>query len=197
MPTTDLTQAFLVGRNAYLIDQLAFRGILDQATNQFRLQVAVVGSQVWVDWLTVDATGHVTIAALAGTPFPINVFLGGQLAGLLADTVYTANIPEGYQRTVDFDGIGTCRLEVNVQCQVSLAVTCSVKAQYWDPPTTTWIDLTGSEVAVVLGTAFTVGYGLSGLITKPTGQRLVRLLVKGSTGAANPVAAVGFLVGAL
>lgn len=73
MATEDLVQAFLVGRDSYLVNTLAYQGLLDQATNTFRLQIAKAGSQVWEDVLTVDANGllHLrpyTVATLpAGT----------------------------------------------------------------------------------------------------------------------------------
>lgn len=67
MATEDLVQAFLVGRNAYLTTPLAYQGFLDQATNQFRCQIAPAGSQVWADWLTVDASGSVSIPSLSSS----------------------------------------------------------------------------------------------------------------------------------
>lgn len=67
MATEDLVQAFLVGRNAYLTTPLAYQGFLDQATSQFRCQIAPVGSQVWADWLTVDASGNVAIPSLSSS----------------------------------------------------------------------------------------------------------------------------------
>jgi hypothetical protein len=68
MATEALTQAFLVGRDAYLIDTLAYRGELDLTTNQFRLQCAQAGSQVWTDVLVIDALGVIT--SPAGIPGP-------------------------------------------------------------------------------------------------------------------------------
>lgn len=65
MPTEELLQAFEVGRDQYVITGLAYRARLDPDTNIFRMQVAAVGSQVWNDWLTVDAAGNVTISSLA------------------------------------------------------------------------------------------------------------------------------------
>lgn len=66
MATTDLTHAFLVGRDQYVIDGLAFQGFLDLAANLFRLQWVPAGSQTWQDVLTVDAAGTVTLAPAAG-----------------------------------------------------------------------------------------------------------------------------------
>lgn len=68
MATEDLVQAFLVGRDSYLVDTLAYKGILDQATEAFRLQIAKAGSQVWEDVLVIDADGNIT--APAGIPGP-------------------------------------------------------------------------------------------------------------------------------
>src|SRR5436190_17003238 len=64
MPTDALVQAFLVGRDAYLTTPLAYQGLLDQDTSQLRFQIAEVDSQVWADWLTVDAVGGVAIPDL-------------------------------------------------------------------------------------------------------------------------------------
>ncbi len=68
MATDALIQAFLVGRDAYLIDTLAYRGYLDLTTSVFRLQIALAGSQVWADFLTVDALGNVTVSGGGGGP---------------------------------------------------------------------------------------------------------------------------------
>src|SRR5436190_7565258 len=67
MPTEALVQAFLVGRDAYLTTTLAYQGVLDQDTAQLRFQIAEVDSQVWTDWLTVDATGTVDIPSLTSS----------------------------------------------------------------------------------------------------------------------------------
>lgn len=192
MATEALTQAFLVGRDAYLVETLAYRGILDRTTNQFRLQVAVVGSQVWTDWLTVDAAGVVSISSLPAAVTPAqSIALGGQLSGF-TDAVVYAEPAESYEQLVNFDALGTIYLDVNAMCRATAAVTCTVKAQYWDGAA--WQDLVGSETAMALTTAFTLVYGRSGIITKPSGARKVRFRVKGSTGAANMVSAVGFLI---
>lgn len=53
-----LTEAWQVGRNAYIIDALAYRCVLDDATSQLKLQVVPVGSQTWQDWLVIDAGGN-------------------------------------------------------------------------------------------------------------------------------------------
>jgi hypothetical protein len=90
MATPELQQAFLVGRDAYLVDTLAFQAFLDTATSTFRMQVAQVGSQVWQDWLTVDAIGHVTIpSATITTGFtPGSVVFAGAAGVLSQDNAH-------------------------------------------------------------------------------------------------------------
>ena len=73
MATSDLVDAFEVGRDQYLTDPVGYRGQLDRATNILHLQWVPAGSQTWVDFLTVGPDGTVTLspsaslAALAGT----------------------------------------------------------------------------------------------------------------------------------
>lgn len=67
-----LTEAWAAGRNSYIIDTLAFRGIIDVDAQLLRFQVAPLNSQVWADWLTVDSAGVVTLLApiVGSVPWP-------------------------------------------------------------------------------------------------------------------------------
>lgn len=90
MPTTELVQAFLVGRDAYLTVPLAYQGFLDQDTSQFRCQFAALNSQVWTDWLTVSATGQVTIPSLTTGSLTLTTPLGVTSGGTGTATAFTA-----------------------------------------------------------------------------------------------------------
>lgn len=97
MATADLITAFEVGRNAYVIDTLAFRGILDRDTNVFRLQVARVGSQVWLDVWTLDANALLTYppTTVANLPAAPGVGATAVVTDLLAPTYLGAAVGGG------------------------------------------------------------------------------------------------------
>lgn len=71
MATEELTTAFAVGRNQYLIDTLAFRGILDLTSNQYRVQVARIGSQTWLDVFTINAAALITLPTYLVANLPV------------------------------------------------------------------------------------------------------------------------------
>lgn len=102
-----LTEAWAAGRNSYVIDTLAFRGIIDVDAQLLRFQVAPLNSQVWADWLTVDATGQVTIAGLllsgfvtgSGTPGTLPMW---DASGTnLIDTLITHGLGPGAEVTIN------------------------------------------------------------------------------------------------
>lgn len=53
--------AFSLGRDQYTVGALAFRAYLDTDLSQFRLQYAAADSQLWVDILSIDSAGALTI----------------------------------------------------------------------------------------------------------------------------------------
>jgi hypothetical protein len=67
MDLETLYRAWLLGRNSYITEDLAFQTILDVATQTLRLQIAKVGSQLWEDVMTVAGDGTVTIIGLTPT----------------------------------------------------------------------------------------------------------------------------------
>jgi hypothetical protein len=120
-------------------------------------------------------------------------FLGGTLSDFMADTAFV-DAPESYEFDVDFDAAGAVYFEVNAVCRVSASVTLTAKLLAYDTTAAAWLEVAGSELDVVLDTAFVRTYKrTAAAITKPTGTRRVKFQFKGSTGAGNTVAAVGFL----
>ena len=128
------------------------------------------------------------VKALAG----IRHFLGGSLDKFVQDTTYV-DAPDGFEVEIDGTNLSglSVYLEANAVCEVTAAVSCDVKLQYWTGAA--WADVAGAAASVALTTAYARGWNKSSTFTLPSGVNRIKFVYKGTTGAANRVAAAAWV----